>query len=866
MSDQNQTTEKQPKTSNALVRLWAKISPPLVPVFAVITALVAIVPLMVITQGRGDIGRGLSAAGQAYSGLLEGSLGLVVNPVLKADDVDFALEFVRSNNAISDTRITAQTINVLSRRAEELVEIGRENIIYYDEVIKRYLGTDALPDNVAFDNLGASIPDIRRTGADRLRQYGALIDDWGDLSRVDVRRLGDLYGGLTELDEETRAYIDALIPELVTEDDETLLGAFKLMNEYPFAQLVAQTRQVQAGTIGETAEEIGVDNLTTYGDVLLKIDDLRSTGPLNAFIARFGLLDDIDTEVRRQVELLIPSAVDFSDDQLIDAIRLLRDRTLIRLARGLEQLRVLDQLGLDANDDEATAIAAIHNLTTERSNPNGTVNVQRIYEADQVMVSAGIEEGQIPRLSGQLRIVANLYNGVLTLADVERALNEELPVALETNVIIRRGNSQIFVLEDSHWYGMLERERTRVVTSGSGDERATVTQQVTVPDRLFMRVADNYIMFSPSSLEQTLTRALPFIIAGLAVAVGFKSGLFNIGAEGQLYIGATLAAWVGFSPIFVGLPAVLHLPLVLIGGFIGGALWGMIPGILKAYTGAHEVINTIMLNFIAIRFTDWLIKSTNPVILGDPTASIPRTPFLDLNARLTKFDQIGTLTFVIAAVLVTLFYLYIRSDKIKKNPSYAIRPVLYGVLVFVGGIALRWLTVAGNLHIGLVVMLLTVIFVDWFMERTTYGFELRTVGTNADAAKYAGINVRRNIIFAMVLSGGLAGLAGIVEIGGTQYSMEPSFFSGLGFDALAVSLLARNNPRNIIFSGLLWGALLTGASTIQVYGIPIDIIKIIQALIIMFVAADAIIRMIYRVPEATAEEKAKMVFSTGWGS
>jgi ABC-type uncharacterized transport system permease subunit len=295
-------------------------------------------------------------------------------------------------------------------------------------------------------------------------------------------------------------------------------------------------------------------------------------------------------------------------------------------------------------------------------------------------------------------------------------------------------------------------------------------------------------------------------------------------------------------------------------------LWGMIPGILKAYTGAHEVINTIMLNFIAIRFTDWLIKSTNPVILGDPTASIPRTPFLDLNARLTKFDQIGTLTFVIAAVLVTLFYLYIRSDKIKKNPSYAIRPVLYGVLVFVGGIALRWLTVAGNLHIGLVVMLLTVIFVDWFMERTTYGFELRTVGTNADAAKYAGINVRRNIIFAMVLSGGLAGLAGIVEIGGTQYSMEPSFFSGLGFDALAVSLLARNNPRNIIFSGLLWGALLTGASTIQVYGIPIDIIKIIQALIIMFVAADAIIRMIYRVPEATAEEKAKMVFSTGWGS
>jgi ABC-type uncharacterized transport system permease subunit len=152
------------------------------------------------------------------------------------------------------------------------------------------------------------------------------------------------------------------------------------------------------------------------------------------------------------------------------------------------------------------------------------------------------------------------------------------------------------------------------------------------------------------------------------------------------------------------------------------------------------------------------------------------------------------------------------------------------------------------------------------MEKTTYGFELRTVGSNADAAKYAGMNVRRNIIFAMMLSGGLAGLAGIIEIGGVQYSMEPAFFSGLGFDALAVALLARNNPRNIIFAGVLWGALLTGASAIQVHGIPIDIIKIIQALIIMFIAADTIIRTIYRVPEATAEEKAKMVFSTGWGS
>ncbi len=855
-----------PKILDAVWRAWARVSPSLVPFLAVITALVAIIPLMVLTQGRGNVGRGLEAAGQAYAGLLEGSLGLAFNNVLSPDDVGFVLEFVQNSNAVSDTRINAQGISVLARRAQDLALTGRDNVAYYAEVIDRYLGTDALPDNLRFDQLGAAIPDVQRTGTERLREYGELVDDWGALSRVDVRQFGAIYGDLTELDEETRFYLEALMPELATVEDEEILGAFQLLQDYPLVQLVIQTRNVREGEITEAAQEIGVENLEAFGGVLLTLDELRATGPLNVFVNRFGLLDDIDTEARAQIEQLVPAAVNYSDDQLIDAIRLLRDRTLIRLTRALEQLRVLDQLGLDATDDAAQAIAAIHVLSTDRSNPNGISNVQRLFEADQTFIAAGIAEDEIPRLAGQLRLVANLYNGVLTRADVERALAEELPLAIEANAIIRRPNSQVFVLQDQSVFGMIERERTRVVTSGSGEARTTTTQQVTVPDRLFMRVFDNYLLFSPASLEQTITRALPFIIAGLAVALGFKAGLFNIGAEGQLYIGATLAAWFGFSPLFGSLPVFLHIPLVLMGGIIGGALWGLIPGMLKAYTGAHEVINTIMLNFIAIRLTDWLIKSTNPIILGDPEASAPRTPFLALNARLIKFDQLSLSTFVIAAVLVAAFYIFLRYNKIQQNPRYLIRPVLYGVMVFFGGIALRWLTVAGNLHIGLVVMLLAVIFVDWFLERTTYGFELRTVGANADAAKYAGMNVRRNIIIAMTLSGALAGLAGIVEIGGIQYSMEPAFFSGLGFDAIAVALLARNNPRNMIPAGILWGALLTGAAAIQIYGIPIDIIKIIQALIIMFIAADAIIRTIYRVPEATAEEKSKMVFSTGWGS
>jgi ABC-type uncharacterized transport system permease subunit len=850
-----------------LGRLWARVSPSLVPVFAVITALIAIIPLMVLTQGRGNLQRGFDAAGETYAGLLEGALGLSFNQILSPNDVNFALEFVQSSNAVSTTRINAQNITTMARRAEDLVILGRDNVAYYAQVIDQYLGTDFLPDNQAFHALGEAIPDIQRIGTDRLRDYGALVDDWAALNSVDVRRFGTVYGELTELDEDTRLYLEALMPDLITMDDEAILGAFRLLQDYPFAQLIIQIRNVRAGEITEAAEEMGIGALESSGDVLMVMEELRSTGALNAFINRYGLLDALDSESRTQIENLVPAASDYSDDQLIDAIRLLRDRSLIRLRRALDQLRVLDQIGLDVTDADAQAIATIYQQSTDRSNPTGITNVQRVAEAEQMwFIPGGVDEGEIPRLAAELRLVANLYNGVLSLADVERALTEELPQAVESRVIIRRPNSQVMVLEDQSVFGMIERQRTRVVTAGSGAERVTTTQEVTVPDRLFARVFGNYVLFSPSGLEQTLTRSLPFIIAGLAVALGFKSGLFNIGAEGQLYIGATLAAWFGFSPLFTMLPAFLHIPLVLLGGIIGGALWGLIPGMLKAYTGAHEVINTIMLNFIAIRLTDWLIKSTNPYILGDPDASVPRTPFLVLNARLTKFDQIGTTTFLIAAIFVAVFYIFMRYSKIQKNPRYLIRPVMYGVLVFFGGIALRWLTVAGNLHIGLVVMLLAVIFVDWFLERTKYGFELRTVGANADAAKYAGMNVRRNIILAMVLSGGLAGLAGIVEIGGVQYSMEPAFFSGLGFDAIAIALLARNNPRNMIPAGILWGALVTGASAIQVYGIPIDLIKIIQALIIMFIAADAIIRVIYRVPEATPEEKAKMIFSTGWGS
>ncbi|MCI0528564.1 MAG: ABC transporter permease, partial [Nitrospira sp.] len=284
----------------------------------------------------------------------------------------------------------------------------------------------------------------------------------------------------------------------------------------------------------------------------------------------------------------------------------------------------------------------------------------------------------------------------------------------------------------------------------------------------------------------------------------FRCGLFNIGAEGQFYMGALGSVMVGYT--VQNLPIWIHLPVALAMGAVGGAVWGAIPGFLKARLGAHEVINTIMMNYIAVKLVDYLVKN----VLRDPSASIDRTPYILPTAQL---------------------------------------PRLFGENY--------------RLHMGFLMALAAVVFIYWLLFKTTIGFEIRTVGTNPNAARYAGMNVAWNFVLAMSIAGALAGLAGAGEVLGLNHTLPAAFSSGYGFDAIAVALLAKSNPIGIIPSAFLWGGLRNGAGLMQVRtGISIDLINILQALVIMFIAADQIVRWIYRIKPGG---KAETVFTRGWG-
>ncbi len=313
---------------------------------------------------------------------------------------------------------------------------------------------------------------------------------------------------------------------------------------------------------------------------------------------------------------------------------------------------------------------------------------------------------------------------------------------------------------------------------------------------------------SPKAWSETMIWATPYIFAGLAVAVGFKGGLFNIGVEGQLTLGAVAAALVGYglpNLLHTTIPGYIHLPLTVLAGMAAGGLWAAIPGWLKARYGGSEVINTIMMNYIALNLTSFLLNG----LMKDPSPMnvLARTPKIAETARFT--------------------------------------PIFTGL----------------RLHWGFPLALLAAFFIWWLLWKTTLGFEIRMIGTNPSAARYAGVNVARSIIFTMVLSGMLAGLAGAIEVTALNYRHELGFSSGYGFDSIAIALLGKSHPLGVVLSSILFGAMRNGATRMQfLTQIPTDVISVIQALILLFVAADAIIRWIYHI-RANGDQ---VVLTRGW--
>ena len=296
---------------------------------------------------------------------------------------------------------------------------------------------------------------------------------------------------------------------------------------------------------------------------------------------------------------------------------------------------------------------------------------------------------------------------------------------------------------------------------------------------------------SVPAISETLTAAIPLVLAGLGIGLAFRAGLFNIGAEGQMVVGGLAAAIASFS--VTGLSIWLHLPLVLLVGLAIGAVYAAIAGLLKAATGAHEVISTIMLNLISIRLLDYML----------------RQPFIQKEGRSDPISK---------AVLETA--------------------ELPRILEFLDG-NLR-------LHAGLFIMLAAVAVIYWLLFRSKLGFAFRISGENPGAARYAGIRAGLTIVMAMAIAGALAGLAGAIQVSGVLGRATPGFTAGIGFDAIAVALLGRSHPVGILLAGLLFGALEAGGRQMQVdAGVSIDMIGIMQALIIIFVAAPLLVRRIF---------------------
>lgn len=295
-------------------------------------------------------------------------------------------------------------------------------------------------------------------------------------------------------------------------------------------------------------------------------------------------------------------------------------------------------------------------------------------------------------------------------------------------------------------------------------------------------------------LMDTLTFATPLIVAGLGVALGFRAGLFNIGGRGQMLFGASAAGWVAFS--FSGMPFPLHLIFAVVAGVIAGALWSGLAGLLKATTGANEVITTIMLNYVAYYFVYWMLSTQG--LLQLPGSNNPKSP--------------GMLP---SAVLPSLF-----------GPQY-------------------------SLHWGFIVAIAVTIFAWWLLNRSRLGFQFKAVGLNPNAARVAGINVPRMIVYVMLFSGAFVGLAGVFQVLGTVTTgFSAGIDAGIGFDAITVALLGRSKPWGVFAAAVLFGAFKAGGFAMQAsQGISVDIVLVVQSVIVLLIAAPPLVRAVFRLPK-----------------
>lgn len=310
---------------------------------------------------------------------------------------------------------------------------------------------------------------------------------------------------------------------------------------------------------------------------------------------------------------------------------------------------------------------------------------------------------------------------------------------------------------------------------------------------------------SVRGISFTILAAAPLILGGMAVGLGFKAGLFNIGAQGQFLMGALGSAAVGAW--LAGSSPIVAIPVAILAGAFAGAAWGFLPGALKAWTGAHEVVTTIMLNFIAGIFIGYLI--TGP--LEAPGFSFSRT------------GPVGNATF----------------------------PTLFGT----------------SIHAGVLIAFALVPVVWWVLWRSTLGFEIRTVGANPDAARYAGMRPALLTILTMSLCGLLAGLAGGIQILGVSLFMTASYGTSIGFDAISVALLGRAHPVGIMLAALLFGAMRAGSGLMQIEAdIPVEIIDVIQATILLFLAADIVIKRLLRIRAPGAEPTELQTVTKTYGS